>query len=164
MNLYRGTVKLILAGMMVLALATPVALAKHAGHGRSQDEKSHSKAGLEEKFFGKAHMLLSHAKELGLSQEQEDKIINLKFETQKSLISKDAEIDILALTLKQSLHARTIQTDAVNQLIDQKYELKKEKTKSVVAAFANLKGLLTEEQYGKMKDLYSSKMCSHSMA
>lgn len=153
--------KLALVGIIVLTLIAPlpVALAKHGGHGGY--EKSHGKGGLEGKFCSKAHFILGHAKELGLSSEQEDSLLNLKFDTKRSQISKDAEIDMLKLDIMRALHERTIQTEAINKLIDQKYELKKEKAKALVAAFANLKNQLTEEQYTKMKDLYRSKMDSH---
>ena len=47
-----------------------------------------------------------------------------------------------------------IDTEAIDALIDKKYEIKKEKAKSMVGAYAELKGILTAEQKDKLKELY----------
>ena len=41
----------------------------------------------------------------------------------------------------------------MNKLVDQKYDLKKAKTKTLVDAIAKLKGTLTKEQYDKLKEI-----------
>lgn len=43
---------------------------------------------------------------------------------------------------------------AINKLIDEKYELEKARAKSLVKAYAELKGILTEEQKKRLKDLH----------
>ncbi|NQU94853.1 MAG: Spy/CpxP family protein refolding chaperone [Candidatus Omnitrophica bacterium] len=114
----------------------------------------HGKKGLKEKFSCKAHMILVNKEELGLSDNQVKKIKDLKLKTKKDVIRKKAEIDILALDIKMAMYGDTIDTDAVNKLIDKKYEIKKEKTKSLVAAYATLKDTLTDDQKAKLKDIY----------
>ena len=121
----------------------------------------HSKKGLENKFSCKVHMSLANMEELGLSDKQDAKIRDLKINAKKDLIRKNAEIEILALDIKEAMCGDTIDTKAVNKLIDKKYELKKEKTKSQVAAYAALKGTLTDDQKAKMKDIW--KKCKKQM-
>lgn len=110
--------------------------------------------GLEEKFFCKAHLILSNQEELGLSDEQVDNIKELKMKAKKDLIRKDAEIEVAALDIKSEMYKKTIDTSAIGKLIDKKYDLKKEKAKSLVESYAALKGILTEEQKEKMKDMW----------
>lgn len=116
---------------------------------------------LEEKFLKKAHFFLKNQEELELSDEQIEKIKDLKIKTQKDIIRKDAELEILALDLQSGLWKDTINIDVVNKLIDKKYDLKKGKAKSLVDAYAALKDILTEEQKKKMKDLW--KKCKKEM-
>ena len=106
------------------------------------------------KVFHKAHFLLKSKEELGLSDKQVKKIKDLKLEAKKDLITKKAEIEVLALDIKAKMHEEKIDTKAINKLIDKKYELKKAKSKSLVGAYAALKNVLTKEQKKKLKGLY----------
>ncbi|MFH1577829.1 MAG: Spy/CpxP family protein refolding chaperone [Candidatus Omnitrophota bacterium] len=123
--------------------------------GEKTGEKAQGyQGGLEEKFAHKAHFILENKEGLGLSEEQVKKIKDLKLETQKGLILKDAEIDIVALDIKDGLYQDTVNASAVNKLIDKKYELKKQKAQSLVSAYAALKNILTDEQKEKMSELF----------
>ena len=108
---------------------------------------------LEDKFFKKTGMMLSNKEELGLSDEQVNKVKELKMNTKKDIIRKDAEIEILALEIKSEMWKDPADTVAVNKLVDKKYDLKKEKTKALVAGCAALKDVLTKDQEAKMKEL-----------
>ena len=129
-------------------LATHVYAEK--GHGKAKGDKWD----LEKKFSHKAGWILKSQEDLGLSDEQVKKIKALKYETQKDLIRKKAEIEIIAIDIKAKLHEDTIDTASINSLIDKKYDIKKEKAKSLVAACIALKATLTEEQKAKLKDLW----------
>ena len=149
--------KRVLAVFLVLTLVfSAVAIETYAG-----GMGGHGKKGLEGKFSSKAHMILKNKEELGLTDEQVATIKDLKLKTKKDVIRKKAEIDVLALDIKAAMYGDTIDTEAVNELIDKKYEIKKAKTKSLVAACATLKGTLTDDQKSKMKDLY--KNCKKQM-
>ena len=121
------------------------------GHGKSKGDHG----SLDKKLYMKAHFLLKNEKELGLTDAQVEQIKNLKYETKKDIIKRKAEIDVLAVDIKRALWADTIDTDAINALIDKKYELKKAKAKTLVSAYAKLKATLTDEQKEKMKTLWS---------
>ncbi len=126
----------------------------HEGWSGGGHEKSFD---LEDKLFWKAHFYLEHAELIGLTEEQTEKIKALKMEAKKELIRRDADIEIASLDFKEALMEPKINVEAMNPLVDQKYELKKAKTKYLVQAFANLKGILTPEQETKVKDLWRTK-------
>jgi hypothetical protein len=117
--------------------------------------------GLEQKFYMKAHFIMENSEALGLAQEKVDAIKALKMETKKALIRQEAEIDIAGIDLKSAIHNYPIDVEAANKLVDQKYELKKAKAKTVVAALARLKGELSQEQYDKLKSLWQGKESGH---
>ena len=122
----------------------------------SADGKGHGKKSLDEKFMKKAHFIMLYQDELGISDETVDGIKALKIETKKNLIMKNAQIEVLAIDIKSGLYAEKIDVEAIDKLIDQKYELKKEKAKMLVAAYATLKGMLTEEQMDTLKGIWTT--------
>ena len=113
-----------------------------------------SKKCLEEKLYHKAHTFLIYEEELGLTEEKVKKIKELKHETKKELIRSKADIEIIAVDIWAELYNNPIDVDAVNKLIDQKYEIKKAKTKALIQALATLKATLSEEQYATMKKIW----------
>lgn len=125
-------------------------------------KKSGAKMSFEDKFSRKIHSIISNSDEIGLSAEQLEKIHALKYGVKKNIIKNNAEIDILALDIKEALGKDDIDTGAVNSLIDKKYAIKAQKTKEIVAACANLKTILTKEQQDKMKEM-CSKMSKYKM-
>ena len=143
--------------VFVLLFSIPGGEAYAHGYGKT---KGHH-WDLEEKFSYKARFILESQDKLELSDKQAERIKDLKIKTKKALIRKNAELDILSLDLKTELRKDKIDTNAANELIDEKYELKKEKAKSLVEAYAALKDILTEEQRAKMKELH--KKCKKGM-
>ena len=93
------------------------------------------------------------------SQNSSDKHY-IKLNSKKDTIEKTAEIDILALDIKAGLYGDTVDSAQLGALIDKKYKIKAEKAKATVGAYAALKGVLTEAQKEKMKELY--KKCKPS--
>ncbi len=152
--------KCIVALLTVFVLAFGVLTIEAYADGCCSKSKKGS-GGLGEKFYRKAGFVLSQQEDLKLSDEQAAKIKQLKMETKKGLIRKKAELDILLIDVKAELHKDTIDTAVVNKLIDQKYDLKKEMAKDAVGACVTLKGILTQEQVSKMKDL--KKQCMMGM-
>lgn len=135
---------LILAAM----ITAPAAYANDGKKGRDGHR------GLHGKFFHKAHYVLKNEKALGLSDEQVSAIVKLKIETKKNLIRQKADAKIVGVDIKSALYDDKIDTDKVNKLIDQKYEVKKSLAKSLVDSLAKLKGILSEEQLKKLKELH----------
>jgi len=150
----------VLAAVFSLSSAYSPALANHGhGQGKGYCSKcgSSEKWGMNDKFFGKAHFLLENKDEIGLSEAQVKDIKDLKMNVKKMLIRQEAEIDIIALDIKSGLMGHPVDVNALNTLIDKKYELKKDKTKQLVQAYAQLKNGLSKPQYEKMKEIWKSK-------
>ena len=143
----RFVVAVCLGIFLAVLFAVPNAL---ADGGKGQYGKH---MGFEDKFYKKAYTALVNKKELDLSDEQVEKIKKLKVDTKKDIIMKSAEIDVLVVEIKASLWEDTIDTAALDKLIDKKYELKKAKAKGIVAAYATLKNILTEEQKEELTEL-----------
>jgi len=141
-------VKLLLVSIMSLSLVgLPVLADAKGGHGDS----------LKEKFFHKAHFILVHQKSLELTEGEVESIKALKMDVKKYLIRQGAEIDLVKTDIMSLLWAKAIDTETIHGLIDQKYELKKAKAKYLVDAYAKLKGMLTDEQYEELKELWRAK-------
>jgi Spy/CpxP family protein refolding chaperone len=112
-----------------------------------------------EKLMMKAHCLVMHQEELGLSDEQVEKIKALKYETKKQVIAQDAEIELAELDVKKAMWQDAIAVETVNPLVDRKFELKKEKAKMLIAAYADLQSILTAEQQKELKALKKQIKC-----
>ena len=138
-------VSLIAVAVALSVITTPV-FANSQGH----------KKGLEQKFYHKAYFFGSHAEELGLSDDQVKSIWAMKRDTKKYLIRQQAEIDVLRVDIKGHLHEQKIDQAVISELIDKKYDLKKEKAKRLVKGIADLKGMLSDEQYAKAKAIWKS--------
>ena len=122
--------------------------------------KMWSKKGHDKMFLHKAHLALAHATELGLSDDQVSKIKDLEYTFKKSLIKENADIKSLGLDIRKAIGKDVVDTNAVNSLIDQKYAIKTQKAKDAVQAYANLKKILTKDQYSKLKEMRHHAMCS----
>lgn len=151
--------KLVIGGMVLMLCAVPLAAANQHG----MDGGKHGwgkKDDLKAKFFHKTHFLLEHADELGLDEPKQEQIKDLKYKVKKELIRTDADIEVLKIDIDRLLMVHAIDVAAVNQLVDQKYELKKNRTKFLVQSLADLKLMLSEDQYKTMKELYKQKKMS----
>ncbi|MBU0549191.1 MAG: Spy/CpxP family protein refolding chaperone [Candidatus Omnitrophota bacterium] len=120
------------------------------GQPRSQYEK------MQNNVEEKAYLLFKNKERLGLSDKQLEGIKDLKLKVKKDLIKMEAEIEILELDIEAATYSDVTELEAINAHIEEKYELKKVKAKYLIAAYAELKGILTEEQKAKLKDIYKS--------
>ena len=116
-------------------------------------KKMKHKDNLKKKVFKKAHIIMKNKDELKLSENQITEIKKLKVNAKKDLIRKKAEIDVISVDIKSKLWDETIDVSGINKLVDQKYDLKKEKTKSLIAAYAELKKILSKEQKEILQEL-----------
>ncbi len=118
----------------------------------------HSK-GLSEKAMKKMHIVLRSKKELELTDEQEQAIRKLKADTKKKVITMKADVDIIVVDIKELMRDDPMDTEAINTLIDKKYDIKKTKAKILIGTYAELNKILNEDQKAKLCDLYSGKVC-----
>jgi hypothetical protein len=146
-------------GLVLIVLVSAVVTQAYA-RDCANDKKGYHRS-LEEKFLNKVHFFLGNQDGLGLSDRQMVKIRILELKTRKVLIRKDAELDLIELDIKDRLRDNTVDTVAIDKMIDHKFEIKKARAKSLVSAYAALKRLLTDEQKEKMKSLW--KKCGIKM-
>ncbi|NQT90729.1 MAG: Spy/CpxP family protein refolding chaperone [Candidatus Omnitrophica bacterium] len=142
---------------LALVLSLSLMVPAYADHGK--DSKGQCK-GMGDKISYKAGIMLKNKEELGLSDKQVAQIKDLKHQAKRDAIMQKAEIDVLGLDIKAKLHEDPIDTDAVNKLVDKKYDLKKAKTKAMIADCAKLQSILTDKQKADLKALW--KKCKKS--
>ncbi|MDP3920635.1 MAG: hypothetical protein Q8R76_07510 [Candidatus Omnitrophota bacterium] len=143
--------KPILLIIACMLLVSPYAL---AGHGQRGGDSGYHHAGLEEKFFHKAHFYLENQEELGLSEEQIAQIKSLKIDVKKNMIRQDAEVEILKIDIHSALWQDQPDVDAIHKLVDQKYDIKRTRAKTLVSSIVQLKGMLSAEQSTKSKEIW----------
>lgn len=131
---------------LFLMCGTFTATAEAGGHGKHDKD-------LEDKIYWKVGFLKDHQEELGLSDEQVDQLKALKLDLKKELIALKATKMTAKVDIKAGLYERQLDVAALNQLIDVKYDAKRDMAKSKVRALAALKSILTDEQYEGMKKL-----------
>ncbi|GEM_PF-1961450 len=122
-----------------------------AGH--DKDKKIGYRCYGKDKLSEKAHFILKNRTKLGLTDEQVKEIKAMKIAAKKDKIAKEAEIDTISVDIKAEMWKTPMDVGTIESLIDRKYELKKEKTKSMIRSYVKLENVLTEEQKQKMKEL-----------
>jgi len=145
----------------IFALAGTQLYAKHSGggyHGKSScgGKGYHHDASLESKVFMKGHFLMMNQDEIGLTDEQIDKVKSIKMATKKNLILQDANIAVLKIDIRGMMKQDPVPMDEIDALIDQKYSLKSDRAKMLVSAYVDMKGVLSDEQKEKTKEIWMS--------
>lgn len=128
---------------LVMTLGGSTALAK----------SGYKKDSIKDKFFKKIKMMYVYQDEIGLSDEQMDKIKAIKIDLKKDLIMKKAQIQVIMVDVKAALYEDEINVEAVSALVDKKYEIKKAKMKKLIQAYADVKKILTQDQMDNLKKI-----------
>jgi Spy/CpxP family protein refolding chaperone len=129
---------------IALSLSTSYAMMGYKSQGKTAEW------GIEGKFFKMAKRILTNRDELGLSDDQVKEIKALKAETKKGLIKQDAEIKTLGVEIDTLMWETPFDAENVNNLIAEKYKLKKDRAKYIVSAHDKLNKILTKEQLKKV--------------
>jgi periplasmic protein CpxP/Spy len=106
-------------------------------------------------FSHKARFIMENAIELGLSDDQMQKIKLLKMNIKKSMIKSDADVEILVLDIEAALGKEEIDVNSVSTLIDKKYSIKLQEAKTLVSAYADLKKVLSKDQMKKLHEIWN---------
>jgi Spy/CpxP family protein refolding chaperone len=142
---------LTMLGIVLFASSSDV-YANHGGH-----KAGYSCSGgwnLQEKIEHKVHFMKMHQEDIGLTDEQIETIIDLKRQAKKSAIIKGAEAEVLGIDFKAEMYNYPVDEAKMNAILDQKYEVKKSKTKELITIYAGIRNMLTEEQNDKMKEIW----------
>jgi Spy/CpxP family protein refolding chaperone len=147
--------------IMALALALVVGLMQSvslADKKTKHDHREHKELSIEKKFFKAVRLIYVYQDKLKLTDEQLGQIKDLKVALKKELIGKKADIKVIKVEIRSLMYEKEIDVGAINKLIDQKYEIKKAKSKTVIESCAKLKKILTEEQIKKLKEIVLDQM------
>lgn len=125
--------------------------------------KSHggSKCPIVSKFCQKACWIMKHREDLGLTSEQVAKIKALDLDVKKNAIRGMAEMKIFGLEMRERLCQETLDVEAIESMIDSGMANMAMGAKATVKAYAELKGVLTEEQKAKAKELKETACSTH---
>ncbi|MDP8213050.1 MAG: Spy/CpxP family protein refolding chaperone [Candidatus Zapsychrus exili] len=134
--------RVLIAILLVVGFASSVVFAE--GHGKKS---------MENMFEKKIKIIFKAKEELGITDDQMEQIKAIKMDVKKEIIMKQADIDVAALDIKAEMYKDKVDLKSVNKIIDKKYDAKKSKAKATVAACVKLKGILTEEQKSKLKEM-----------
>jgi hypothetical protein len=143
-------------GLFVFGLIALPSSLGYAGHGSQSCRGGGHGWGMSEKFFHKAHFILDNQEAIGVTEEQKMDIKSQKRETRKLLISRGAEIDIIKIDLKAAMHDFPVDEEALVNLVEEKYRIKKALARDLAVAYAKLRNTLTEEQNNGMKEVWRS--------
>lgn len=100
--------------------------------------------------------------ELKLSDDQLQKIADVKHAAMKQMIRESAEVKVLKVDIKTELWAPQIDADKLTPLIDAKYAAKAKLAKSMVKALADAQAVLTSDQRDKMKEIKTDRYINES--
>jgi Spy/CpxP family protein refolding chaperone len=93
-----------------------------------------------------AMTIYQNKEELKVSDEQIAKIKELKIAYKKEMVQKKADIKVKGIDIKALLWEDDIDLAKVNGLIDEKYDMKKEKSKLKLSTYVHMKNILNKEQ------------------
>ncbi len=133
---------------VIFLLASADCFADHGGRGHG------GFPGLEEKYFWKSKFLLKNQEELGLSEEQTQKLSAGKFDLKRALIETQAQKDLAMLDIERELHSDKPNREKINAAIDKKIEAERLASRAFAEGLVNIQNILTPEQAGKTKELH----------
>lgn len=115
---------------------------------------------LSELFFHIAHHVWESQDEIGMSDSEVKKVMELKVKTKKESLHDKAEIEAVGVDILAALWDEKADVDAINKIIDKKYELKRESMKRLLASFLALKKSFSGEQMKKLKEICRRQKCT----
>lgn len=140
----------------ITAAALLMSTLAYAGGCKKCGDKGYGKDSMEDKFFKKIHFIMENEKELDITAEQKSKIKKLKYDTKKMIIRADADKKIVYMDIKAGMYEDEVDLPSVLNMVDKKYEIKKEKAKGLVTACVELKNILSQDQKEEMKELWKA--------
>lgn len=117
------------------------------------DDSSKSVTRLDKKFGRMASLILQNRDSLQLTDTQIQNIKDLKKKVKKNAIRRDAEIDLIDVDIVAKMAEDVIDSDAVSILIDQKFDIDRERERYAMDAFISLKESLKPEQLSNLLTL-----------
>jgi len=108
------------------------------------------------KLKKEAVLLLTHKEHLALTDEQTNKIKDVKHQAMKDIIQQNANIDVIMIDVQSAMWKEKIDLEQVNKLIDSKYGAKVKIAKAYVKAVSDIQSVLNDEQRKKVQEIKTS--------
>ncbi|MBI2094390.1 MAG: hypothetical protein HYT88_06700 [Candidatus Omnitrophica bacterium] len=156
----------ILSGLALMAMAVGPVWADYCPHGRQcpmathqrmDDDKAECGCPILSKVLKKSKFLLEYADEIGLSEQQVAEIKAIKLEAKKTSIRVAAEMKVFELDVQAKMSEPKLDVEGLNAMIDTASQGMSTGAKASVATYAKLRGLLSEEQQKKVKELWKKR-------
>lgn len=124
------------------------------GDKKQCDKGQEAQCPLVAKFMKKAEFFLANQQQIGLSAEQVGQIKALKTEEQKAYIRAMADMQVLHIDIDAKMSEPKVDVAAISALIDTGMTGMTAGAKATVNRYAQLKGVLTDEQMAKAKEIW----------
>lgn len=149
----------VIALAVAAMLAAAPAFADHGGYKKAcpVGDQGATKCPVTEKFMQKASFFLEHKDEIGITDEQEMRIKALKMGVKKKYIQQTADMEIFMLEITDKMSQPKVDVEGLNALVDEGSAKMAASTKEVIASYAELKGVLSEDQMAKVKEIWRVK-------
>jgi Spy/CpxP family protein refolding chaperone len=131
----------------------------HPGTGRMGDCDFHGGRGMGMRMGGGTpgvQMLLAHADDLNLTQDQKQKLQSMVVEFQTQRVDKQAVLEKAQINLR-SLMMNDASANEVNAAIDKVYGARADMQKMQYAHRQQVKSVLTEDQLTKLKEMWKDR-------
>jgi Spy/CpxP family protein refolding chaperone len=103
---------------------------------------------------GRMKLKMESLKEVGLNQEQINKIEKLKYDSDKKILDLQHELEKTHLELKQQMKSDSPNKSKVFGLIGKIGKIKTNQKKNRVGVMLDIRHLVTPEQWGKMRKIH----------
>lgn len=140
-----------------LFAAALIALPVTSAQAKGCEKCAKSKKSSYDKILWKMKAVLAHAEELKVTDQQFKKIEDLIWSTKKGYAEQKGMLKPIKVDIQHQRYLDTVDLDALEKLVDKKYDIKKEMAKVVNKAYAEFKKILTDEQKMTMKKEYFAK-------
>jgi hypothetical protein len=125
---------------------------RHGGWRDKDDDKSHCP--VTSKALEKAKFYLENADAIGLNEEQVRTIMAIKLDLKKAKYRQEAEMKIFELDVKAKMSEPKLDVEGLNAMLDTAGQGMATGAKAMVAQYAKLRAVLSEDQVKKAKEVW----------
>jgi Spy/CpxP family protein refolding chaperone len=125
------------------------------GHGEGQGQMM-GMGGMD--MMGGDMMCMEHAKKMGLTDEQMEKMKPLHREMQKKQIRSKADLKIAEIELKEIMEVKDFDLDKATSAVKKIEDLKTAQHLEMLKAMKDMRAILTDEQFKNMQKMCMMKM------
>ena len=109
-------------------------------------------------MMGGDMMCMEHAKKMGLTDDQMEKMKPLHSEMQKKQIRSKADLKIAEIELKEIMEVKDFDLDKATAAVKKIEDMKTARHLEMLKAMKDMRAILTDEQFKNMQKMMSMKM------